>query len=161
MAKFSDTEIKVSFERLKTSVDALTLEASTDALTLKSSVDVLTLKAYTQLNELKASFQVGNFPFIPAFIDFTNPINFVSEIFFSFTKNLQDSVDLPSELVSIDVILNKENTGVVTENIAIALEKSFFETSTVSSSGSLISQSYTVDNTYFLEDYVGSSRLFT
>jgi tRNA/tmRNA/rRNA uracil-C5-methylase (TrmA/RlmC/RlmD family) len=42
-----------------------------------------------------------------------------------------------------------------------AVNKKLSDVLNISSSGSLISQGYTVDNTYFLEDYVGESRTFT
>jgi hypothetical protein len=152
--KFSDIEIKVSFERLKTSVDALTLEAATNALTLKSSVEALTLKAYTELNELRASFEVGTFGFLPLDRSFTDSLNIASEIFFSFTKQLEDSVDLPSELVSIDVSLNKQNTGIVAENIAIALEKSFFSTFSASEFSNIQTVKVLSNSISFTEDAV-------
>jgi hypothetical protein len=47
------------------------------------------------------------------------------------------------------------------DQINITTNKNFEETVVSSSEGSLISQGYTEDNTYFLEDYVGDSRTFS
>jgi hypothetical protein len=47
------------------------------------------------------------------------------------------------------------------QQISKLINKSISDQVTLASSGSLISQGYTEDNTYFLEDYVGESRTFT
>lgn len=69
-------------------------------------------------------------------------LNVFSEAALTFQKTKTDSFSADDES-NLETVLNQ--TDVIN----------------TSSSGSLVSQGYTVDNTYFLEDYVGYSRLFT
>ncbi len=72
-----------------------------------------------------------------------------------------------SETVTIDDTAAKTTTKNLSElnalidQISKLINKSISDQVTLASSGSLISQGYTEDNTYFLEDYVGESRTFT
>ena len=68
------------------------------------------------------------------------------------TSDTQVSKDVSKTLLDIDLFL---------DNITKLINKSIEDQATSTSSGLLISQNYTEDNTYFLEDYVGESRTFT
>ena len=68
------------------------------------------------------------------------------------TSDTQVSIDVSKTLLDIDLFL---------DNITKLINKSIEDQATSTSSGLLISQNYTEDNTYFLEDYVGESRTFT
>jgi hypothetical protein len=56
---------------------------------------------------------------------------------------------------------NLQDTFILLDNINNQINKNFTDNVSTQSSGYLISQGYTVDNTYFLEDYVGEYRTFT
>lgn len=56
---------------------------------------------------------------------------------------------------------NLQDTFILLDNINKQINKNFTDNVSTQSSGYLISQGYTVDNTYFLEDYVGEYRTFT
>lgn len=53
------------------------------------------------------------------------------------------------------------DSGIATESEVKSIGKIASDSASAVDSGSLISQGYTVDNTYFAEDYVGDSRTFT
>jgi len=62
---------------------------------------------------------------------------------------LNASASLQQELATINDLLNIQTSKLISDS---------FDTFTL---GSLVSQNYLVDNTYFLEDYVGDARTFT
>lgn len=118
-------DIKVSFARLKTSISALALKSSVKTYNLKSTFSDLTLKAYTELNSLKANIEVGKFPFLPILVELTDLSTAITTNFYSLIKTLSDSVAAQSEDVTFNVTLNKEETGIVLENISLSTEKTF------------------------------------
>ena len=71
--------------------------------------------------------------------DIFTPDDFISK---DYSKILSDIFE------TLDVINNQ-----ITKNISDSFD--------INSLGSLISQNYTIDNSYFLEVYVGESRIFT
>jgi hypothetical protein len=118
-------DIKVSFARLKTSISALALKSSVKTYNLKSTFSDLTLKAYTELNSLRATIEIGKFPFLPILVELTDLATTTTNNFYTFIKTLNDSVSAQSEDVTFNVTLNKEETGIVLENISLRTEKTF------------------------------------
>jgi hypothetical protein len=89
---------------------------------------------------------------------------------FAITKLLADSAfatdDLDGEASILDdqemqFIKVRSDSGFASESEVKSVGKNTSDSAISADSGSLISQGYTVDNTYFAEDYVGDSRTFT
>lgn len=64
-------------------------------------------------------------------------------------------------LISVLKLLDEEVTLFDQINIVSNFVRTFDEINQVGSQGFLVAQNYTIDNTYFLEDYVGQSATFT
>lgn len=77
----------------------------------------------------------------------------------SYSRDFSEQVN-SEETASFSITAIKEDTFSTTDEDHLENSLNKTESTAASSSGSLISQGYTVDNTYFLEDYVGFSRLF-
>lgn len=136
MAKLTDLELKVSYERLKTSVQALTLKAS------------------TEINSLKATFEIGKFPYVPFLIEPKDFVTTSSEVFFSFQKGFADSSTFEPDVVSFDLILNKTELTSVNELISVQPTKSFSDSYNASESVVLEPIKVTFDFASFEEDVV-------
>ncbi len=99
-------------------------------------------------------------------------LSLLNEKIFTDDISFQDTIDFINELQfennfeTTDIIENLDFLKILFEEINITDEesKSFTkveeDTYGLDSFGFLISQDYTEDNTYFLEDYVGQSRVF-
>ena len=77
-------------------------------------------------------------------------------------KNFAESLGVSTDFATLGMYKELSETLTLSEVIAkiTSYQRTFTETLNTSSSGSLISQGY-CDITYFLEDYVGTSRSFT
>jgi hypothetical protein len=89
---------------------------------------------------------------------------------FAITKLLADSVFVTDDVDGEASILDdqemhffkvKSDSGFASDQEVKLAGKVTGDSASGADSGSLISQGYTVDNTYFAEDYVGDSRTFT
>lgn len=81
----------------------------------------------------------------------------------NFFTLLKQTFDVSNQFEQKEVSTGKVTSDVLQllEDINIAITNGLVNQVVINSSGSLISQGYTVDNTYFQEDYVGESRTFT
>jgi hypothetical protein len=89
---------------------------------------------------------------------------------FDITKLLTDSIFVTDDVDGEASILDdqimhffkaKTDNGFASDQEVKLAGKVTSDSASSADSGSLISQGYTVDNTYFAEDYVGDSRTFT
>ena len=89
---------------------------------------------------------------------------------FDITKLLTDSIFVTDDVDGEASILDdqvmhffkaKTDSGFASDQEVKLASKVTSDSASGADSGSLISQNYTVDNTYFAEDYVGDSRTFT
>jgi len=89
---------------------------------------------------------------------------------FDITKLLTDSVFVTDDVdgeasIQDDQEMHffkvKRDSGIASDQEVKSPNKVTSDSASGADSGSLISQNYTVDNTYFAEDYVGDSRNFT
>jgi hypothetical protein len=85
---------------------------------------------------------------------FQDTIDFLNEI------GVEDTYDLTDVLINIDVLKELFEEINIFDEPSIALDKDIEDRYDLDSFGFLISQDYTEDNSYFLEDYVGQSRIF-
>ena len=78
----------------------------------------------------------------------------------SFNKALSEAQN-NTETTTVSFAKLLQDVDLAIDNISKLINKSIEDQVSVISSGFLVSQNYTEDNTYFLEDYVGESRTFT
>ena len=76
-------------------------------------------------------------------------------------ERIELDIILADDLSSINFDKLVSDTFDVLDNINNKITKNLSDSINLDSVGSLFSQGYTVDNTYFLEEYVGESRTFT
>jgi hypothetical protein len=76
-------------------------------------------------------------------------------------ERIELDIILADDLSSINFDKLVSDTFDVLDNINNKITKNLSDGINLDSVGSLFSQGYTVDNTYFLEEYVGESRTFT
>lgn len=116
-------------------------------------------KAFALTKVLSDSVIVGDTTFFTREVDKADAPGVTENSVFTFGKALSDSsILVDTQVISVGKPLS--DSGFVAETEVKSTGKAASDTSAISSSGSLVSQSY-CDITYFAEDYVGTSRTFT
>jgi hypothetical protein len=92
--------------------------------------------------------------------DIFDSVSITDDIVYFITR-IELDIILADDLSSINFDKLVSDTFDVLDNINNKITKNLSDSINLDSVGSLFSQGYTVDNTYFLEEYVGESRTFT
>lgn len=134
----------------------ITLKVATAYKLLQATVKGHGLSVQTKYVLLKATALVGEFI---SGLKFNDPTTVVDQQTFSFGKQLpNDDAFTSDSLIGITFAKSLTDTLVITDVFQMGTN-TILDTATSTDSGSLIMQSY-CDITYFLEDYVGTSRTF-